>query len=551
MNEKVNVTINNKVYQYSKGKTLLEISKNFSSEFKFPILLAYIDNNLMELNNTVNEDCSIKFIDCLDRIGNRIYQKGLFFVLMYAINLLYGYKEKIKIRQSIDKAVSVETYFELTPEKLIDIKNKMQEIINNKMPIEKCYVKKSESIDYFLSINDEDKANTLKYNTNTFLNLYKLGEVYNYFYCDMPINTEVFTAFDLHFFDNRHLLLQFPVISLNGSIPDFVNHDNINNIYTEYEEYLERINVSSSSDLNKIVSEGEIEGLIRMDEVIANANLLNISKKIFDSKDKIKIILLGGPSCSGKTTTSRKLSMYLRIFGFNPRYLSIDDYFKARKETPKDEYGEYNFESLDALKIDEFNDHLTRLLKYEEVSVPTYNFITGLPEYNDKRLKLEEKDLLIIEGLHAINDELTKDIPQSAKFKIYISELTNLNIDNQNVISTTDVRLLRRIVRDARTRGYKAEETLKSWDSVRRGEEKYIFPYQNTADMIYDTALVYEIGVLKLFAEPLLYDVDASSPYYEEAKRLLNFLRMFLAIPTDVIPPDSILKEFIGKSFFE
>lgn len=549
--KQLKINIDNQEYMYEKGTSLLEISFDFQNKFSFPILAAYINNDLEELDTTINKDCTVRFIDVLDRAGNRIYKKTLAFTLMYAMYLLFGLDGKIKISHSIDKSVLIETSVDLIEEDISKIKNKVQELIDEKLPIKKVYVKRTDAMEYFSRMKDGVKTDSLKYNTNTFVNLYKLGDIYNYFFSIMPINISCLTKFDLTYIDCNHFVMQFPVVQLDGDIPKYIARDKVMDVFKEYDDYLKKINIFSSADVNKLVSKREIAGIIKLDEVIANNKLLTIAEKIAHRKNEIKIVLIAGPSSSGKTTTSRKLSMFLKSFGMNPKPLSIDDYFKSRKETPKDANGNYDFESINAIRIEEFNADLNDILLGKEVKIPTFNFVIGEPEYKGKTLKLEENDILIVEGLHAINDELTKTIASDKKYKIYVSELTSLNIDDENFVSTSDVRLLRRIVRDARTRGYTAETTISSWDRVREGEEKYIFPYQNDVDMVYNTALVYEIGVLKLYATPLLYDIKTTSPYYEEAKRLLNFLRMFLAIPSDMIPTDSIFREFIGNSFFE
>ena len=389
------------------------------------------------------------------------------------------------------------------------------------------------------------------YNINSYVYLYKLGNLYNYFYSALPINTSVFTIFDLVYIDKNNLVLQFPNNYKEGEMAEYKSHPQIMAVFDEYDDYLKKININSSADLNKLVSKGKINDIIRLDEIVANTKLLNIAKQIASKKDKIKIVIIAGPSSSGKTITSKKLSMFLRSFGFNPKPLSIDDYFKAKEDTPKGIDGEYDFEAITAVDLELFNNHLTKLLNNEEVSVPTYNFVKGICEYNNNVLKLEKDDILIIEGIHGLNEDLTKQIPSENKFKIYVAPLTDLNIDKQNIVSTSDIRLLRRIVRDAKKRGYNALNTIKNWEKVRQGEEQYIFPYQDSADCIYNTALVYEIGVLRLYVEPLLYEIDCNSEYYEQAKKLLNFLRLFLTIAPDYIPGDSILREFIGDSSFE
>lgn len=319
--------------------------------------------------------------------------------------------------------------------------------------------------------------------------------------------------------------------------------------FQEYREWAKIMKVENSVDLNRVISTGKISDLIRIDETLQSNRLLMLSRRINENKDKIKIVLLAGPSSSGKTTTSRKLCMFLQSFGLHPKVLSMDDYFVEREENPKDENGNPDYECLEAIDLKLFDSQLSDLLKGKEVTIPTFNFALGKKEYRDK-LTLQSDDIIVIEGIHALDPKILTNIPRENKFKIYISPLTELNMDNQNRISTTDNRLLRRIIRDNRTRGYDVEHTLRSWASVREGEEKYIFPYQDEADYTINSALIYEIGVLKTYVEPLLYSVPNDSPYYEEAKRLINFLRLFLPIPADDIPQDSILREFIGNGCF-
>ena len=320
------------------------------------------------------------------------------------------------------------------------------------------------------------------------------------------------------------------------------------NVFEEYRNWAKLLRISNSVDLNKIVSTGKIDELIRMNEALHNNNLLEIARQI-SQKDKIKIVLLAGPSSSGKTTTSKKICMYLKSFGLNPKVLSMDDYFKERVDTPKDKDGNYDFECLEAMDIKLFDKQIEALLSNKKVTIPRFNFITGKKEFSEE-LQLEQDDVLVIEGIHALDTGILTNIPRSRKYKIYISPLTQINLDEHNRISTTDNRLLRRIVRDNRTRGYTVEKTLEIWDSVRAGEEKYIFPFQDEADTTINSALIYELGVLKTYVEPLLYSVSNDSIYYEEAKRLLKFMRMFFPIPSDAVPQDSILREFIGNGCF-
>lgn len=544
----VNVKINDKTYIYKKGTTIEEVSRQFSINYKYPILISYVDNRLVELNKVLEKDCSLSFIDCSSRTGSRIYVKGLIFLLMCAIKELYGYNYSFKVCHSIDKGVRIRCLFDLTEEKLEEIKSKMRELVNSNLPIEKCIVKRKEAINYFKQTTNTSVAANYYYTTSNYVTLYKLSKMYGYFYSQMPVNTSVFTSFDLKYLGNNEFVLQYP--TSDGEIPSYVEHKKITEAFNKNYKSAKKLNIFTSSDINKIIAEGKINDIITLNEVIANNELLDLASQIAEKKDKVKVVLIAGPSSSGKTTTSRKLSMFLNTFGLNPKPLSLDDYFLPREKTPKLPNGDYDFESLRAIDIDLFNNQLRKLLNNEEVIIPTFNFKTGIPEFN-KSLKLNENDIIIIEGLHCLNEKLTKSIPRENKYKVYVSPLTDLNIDDYNMVSTSDNRLLRRIVRDNRTRGYTACHTIKTWDRVRDGEEKYIFPYQEEADFVFNSALIYEIGALRQYAEPLLYNIDINSPYYEEARRLLRFLNMFLVVPTENIPKESILREFIGGSYFE
>ncbi len=544
----VNVKINDKTYVYKKGTTIEEVSRQFSINYKYPILISYVDNRLVELNKVLEKDCSLSFIDCSSRTGSRIYVKGLIFLLMCAIKELYGYNYSFKVCHSIDKGVRIRCLFDLTEEKLEEIKNKMIELVNLNLPIKKCIVKRKEAINYFKQTTNTSVANNYYYTTSNYVTLYKLNNMYGYFYSQMPINTKVFKSFALKYLGNNEFVLQYP--TLNGEIPSYIEHKKITEAFNKNYKSAKKLNIFTSSDINRIIAEGKINDIITLNEVIANNELLDLARQIAEQSSRVKVVLIAGPSSSGKTTTSRKLSMFLNTFGLNPKPISLDDYFLPREETPKLPNGDYDFESLRSIDIDLFNNQLKKLLNNEEVIIPTFNFKTGIPEFN-KSLKLNDNDIIIIEGLHCLNEELTKSIPKENKYKVYVSPLTDLNVDNYNMVSTSDNRLLRRMVRDNRTRGYSAEYTIKTWSRVRDGEEKYIFPYQEEADFVVNSALIYEIGALRQYAEPLLYNIDINSPYYEEARRLLRFLNMFLVVPTENIPKESILREFIGGSYFE
>ena len=549
MIDTIEVTINGKKYNYTKDITLQEIYSEHQSEHKYPILLARVDNRLRNLSYQLKENCSIEFLDLTSSEGNRAHVNALTFILLYAVKKLFGKDANVIVQHSIDKGIYFITSFKLTEERLDKIKNEMKEIVKKDMPISKLTVDRIEAINYFKEVNDLVKADTLKYNTNNYITLYRLGNMYNFFYNLMPTSTSKAKDFDLTYINPNGLVLRFPTVYDNEKIPKYKHHENMFDVYTEYREWAKLMKVENSTDLNRIVSSGKINDLIRIDETLQSGRLLKVAKDINDKRDKIKVILLAGPSSSGKTTTARKLEMYLESFGLHPKALSMDDYFLNRNDTPKNEEGKYDFESLDALDLRLLDKQIASLLKGETIKVPTYNFSLGEKEYHEN-MQLEENDILIIEGIHALDDKISGNIARDKLFKIYVSPLTELNVDNHNRISTSDSRLLRRIVRDNRTRSYSVERTLSQWGNVRKGEEKWIFPYQDDNDAIINTAAIYEIGVLKTYVEPLLYSVDSDSLYYEDAKRLLNFLRLFLPISADCIPDDAIIREFIGGSYF-
>lgn len=544
----IEITIGKQRYQISNGVTLEEIASQFQNEFPYPILIAKVNNKLEELTKSITNPVNIEFLDLTSREGNRTHISGLAYVLIYAVKKLYGKTANAIIQHSLDKGIYIETNFKLNESKVAEIKKEMQSIIAADMPITKTTIDRMEAIEYFEKMNDPVKAGVMKYNTNSYVTLYRLGNYYNYFYNLMPISTGKLAAFDLTYIKDNGFLLQFPTVYIPDKIMPYQPHPGVFGVFKDYHDWGKTIKVENSVDLNRVVSSGKISDLIRIDEALQNNRLLKIASEINSKKD-IKIVLIAGPSSSGKTTTTTKLCMFLKSFGLNPKMLSMDDYFVERNETPLDEKGQPDYECLEAIDLKLFNTQLENLLKGEEVDIPTFNFVLGKKEYK-KKLKLEKDDIILIEGIHAINTNILTNIPRENKYKIYISALTELNIDEHNRVSTTDNRLLRRIIRDNRTRGYNVEHTLKTWVSVRRGEEKYIFPFQDEADFTLNTALIYELGVLKTYVEPLLYSVPYESPFYEEARRLINFLRLFLPIPADDIPRDSVLREFIGNGCF-
>ena len=549
MNDTIEVTINGEKYVYSKNITLQEIYKEHQEEHRYPIILARVNNRLRELSYKLTEDSTIDFLDLTCSQGNRAHVNGLTFVIIYAVKRLFGKDANIIVQYSVDKGIYFLTTFRLTEEKLASLKEEMQEIIKKDMPITKLTIDRLEAIDYFKKVGDTVKANVLKYNTDNYITLYRLGNIYNYFYNLMPTSTGKVKDFDLTYLNNNGFTLRFPTVHINDRIKKYEHHPHLFEAFKEFKDWGKLMGVQNAADLNRVVSSGKISDLIKIDETLQSNRLLNVAKDINALKSKVKVVLIAGPSSSGKTTTSRKLTMYLESFGLHPKAIGMDDYFVDRDETPKDKDGNFDFECLEAVDLKLFDSQIAALLKGENVKIPTFNFVAGVKEYK-RQMQLEENDILIIEGIHALDSKILTNIPREKKYKIYISPLTEINMDNHNRIGTTDNRLLRRIIRDNRTRNYPVERTLGQWPSVRDGEEKYIFPFQDESDATINSAAIYELGVLKTYAEPLLFSVETTSPYYEDARRLLKILRLFLPIPADAIPEDAVIREFIGGGYF-
>ena len=546
--EKVKVTYLGKSYMYPKDITLEDISKDFQDNYSETIIMAEVNGRPYELNYKVTDDVTVDFFDLTSPTGNRVYESGLIFVLEKAcLNML---NSEIEVKYSIDKGIYIKTYKKITKEDLDKVSREMKEIVKRNLPIQKNLVNRLEAIEYYKSTKSYDKVNVLKYSVNTNVNLYRLMDIYNYFFSYLPVSTGALKEFKLTYIDQNSFVLRYPNIYYLNKIPVYKHHDKLFNEFKKYDEWSEKLGIENVSSLNNKVTKGNVDDIVLLSENIQNNSLFKISETIYNNK-KLKLILLAGPSSSGKTTTSKKLELFLKGFGLNPIAISIDNYFVDRDKTPRLPDGSYDFESLNSINVELFNKNLKDLLNGKEVTLPVYNFITGKSELSDESIKLGEKEILIVEGLHALNEELTYSIDRKNKYKIYLCPLTVLSLDNHNRIRTTDNRLLRRIVRDNRTRGYSASDTLSTWSKVREGEEKYVFPFQDEADVIFNTSLIYELGVLKTYAEPLLYSVEESDPMYKEAVRLLNLLKNILPISNDYIPVDSIVREFIGGGYFK
>lgn len=534
---------NNKQIRVAKGTTYLEISK--SSIYKDTVLGVKKNNEIFSLSDKALEDETIEFFDSNSMNGAKIYKAGIKFILEVALKTVYPTAD-IHYLHSVPGGMLGEIKYGkmLTNEDISKIKREMANIIDQDIPFVKYNILKKEAIEFYENSLTPEKAANAKIYDNI-ITIYKLKDYLNYFYVPMPYSTKYIKSFELKYLNNNRIIILYPSNLTNGKLPEYVHHENIIKSFYEGQKWLKKLNTPYVSDLNELVSSGKIKGFIESCELNFTDQIKKASEEILRNNEK-RFIMIAGPSSSGKTTTTRVLGAYLRSKGYDPICISTDDYFVERENNPKDDKGAYDFECLQAIDIDLLNNDLIKLLKGEEVNVPIFNFVTGKKEYHNHVIKLKENSIILMEGLHSLNDDLTPYIPDRYKYKIYLSPFIPLNIDRHNYISTLDLRLIRRIIRDNRTRGHNVSNTIKSWQSVRNGEEKYIFPYTHQANFVINTALPYELGVLKVYAEPLLLSIDTDSEYYEEARRLLKFLRGFYSISSEYVSKNSILREFIG-----
>ena len=551
MQRMIKIECKNIIKEYPENTPLSEVANSFQSGYNFPIMVAKVDNVIEELTYNISKKCNIDFYDRSSTFGHTVYSHGVHFLMIVAMKKILGNDAEVIIQHSIDKGVYCEILNkEINKEIIKQIESKMYELVEQDYNFIKLSVSRKDAMDFFRKKKQFDKVNVFKYISNTYINLYRLDEYYDYFFSEMPYSTKVLDEFKLTYIKDNGFVLSYPSIHNPKYTEDYSHHKKIFDAFLDYTNMGKTIGISNAADLNGIVSLGKYNDVIQLAEANYNSQLAKTADIIYNKRNKIKIILLAGPSSSGKTTTARKLEVYLKARGFKTHSISTDDYFLNRVDTPKKPNGDYDFESLRAVDTDLFNKHLLKLLAGEKVLMPEYNFVLGEREYKSRTLQLSSDDIVIIEGIHALNPELTMAIANDNKFKIYISPLTQLNIDNHNRIHTSDTRRLRRIIRDNKYRGWNAADTLRNWKNILEGEEEYVFPYQNEADMIINSALIYELGVLKTYAEPLLFSVDEDDDVYPEAIRLINFLRNFLPIPSDDVPKESVLREFIGGSCF-
>lgn len=532
------------------GISLLELSKDYKDDYKSTIIAAKVNNDIKELTYYLNESSRVEFIDLTHEDGMRIYRRSLNFILIKAVNDIFPDK-KVIICHSISKGIycEIEGETELTVKEVEAIEKRMWELVEQKIPFIKKIMSLDDAKEMFKNIGRMDRYYAIQHRNKPYVTIYDCDGFEDYFYGYMVPDTGYLKDFQLKYYHSG-LIILYPQKETPNEIPAFKEQKKLFSIFKEYKNWVRILGAANVGSLNEIVKKGCINEIIRISEALHEKKIAQIADMIAFNEDKKKVILIAGPSSSGKTTFAKRLSIQLRVNGLRPVTVSLDDYFVNREKTPKDEDGEYDFEALEAIDIELFNKHLSKLIDGEEVDVPIFNFPKGSRENHTRKLKIDDDQLLIIEGIHGLNDQLTVSIPKSKKFKIYISALTSMNIDDHNRIPTTDTRFIRRIVRDHQFRGCSAINTINRWPSVRRGEEKNIFPFQEESDVMFNSSLIFELGVLKILAEPLLMEIDQSQPEYSEAKRLIEFLSNFLPIDSKEIPTNSIIREFIGGSCF-
>lgn len=546
------VTIGGEKKEYPAGISYWEIAKEYQDREDAPIILVTVGGKLRELHKHLKKDCTLGFVTTKDAIGHNAYVRSATFLLLKAIYDVAGKKnlEKTVVHYALGNGLyfTMEGGTALTEEFLSSVKRRMEELVKAELPIIKRSVGTDEAIALFHKHHMYDKEKLFRYRRVSRVNIYSIENFEDYFYGFMACHTGYVKYFDLQLYDEGFVLI-LPRKETPDKLDPFVPQDKIFSVQKESQEWGEKMDVATVGDLNDRLTREGVRSILLIQEALQEAKISDIAQQIKD-RGNVKFVMIAGPSSSGKTSFSHRLSIQLMAHGMRPHPIAVDNYFVNREDTPLDEFGEKNYECLEAIDVELFNQNMLALLSGEEVELPAYNFVTGKREYKGDYMKLGKEDILVIEGIHGLNDRLSYALPKESKFKIYISALTQLNIDEHNRIPTTDGRLIRRIVRDARTRGTSAKETIARWPSVRRGEEENIFPFQEQADVMFNSALVYELACLKVYAEPLLFGIGKNEPEYEEAKRLLKFFDYFVPVPSEEVPNNSLLREFIGGSCF-
>ncbi|MDU3802782.1 nucleoside kinase [Paraclostridium bifermentans] len=546
--ENINIKINNKNYEYPKNVALDIIAKDLSNEYKGIVTIGKIKNKLKDLNSTLDKNCDLELIDTTQPDGMRVYMRTLSLIFIKACEEIFN-GCKVTIEHSLSNGLYCEiknNKSEVTEEDIEKIKAKVKSIIESDLKIEKIVTNKSEAIKILKNNNKNAKAELLKYKEYEDVKLYKCGGYINHFYGHMLPSTSHVKTFDIKKWQSGVVILGSSKENKNEP-QNFVAQPKLSNIYKESEIWSELIGIDKVASLNEAIESKKYGEIISIVEALHEKKISQIADIIKENNKRV--ILIAAPSSSGKTSFAHRLSIQLKVNNLHPVPISLDDYFVDREDTPLDEFGNFDFESIYAIDLELFNSDLEKLLKGEEIKLPKFNFKTGKREFSGKTLKIEKDQPIILEGIHALNPMLTQSIDDKDKFKIYISVLTQINLDNHNRIPTTDLRLIRRIVRDYNFRGYSAEKTILNWWSVRRGEDKNIFPYQEEADIMFNSACLYELAVLKKYAKPLLEQIEDDNEAFIESNRILKFLQYFVELDDELdIPPTSIIREFIGGS---
>ena len=540
------IEYNGESFEVEKGKKVIDVLKE---ECTYKIIACLCNNEIKSLNHEIKEDTKIQLLDISTVDGMRIYIRGLLYIMSKAFEEIYP-KAKINVEYQLSNSMfcTIEN-MEVTDDVVNKIHNKMQEIIDKDIPIIKKRLTRKEAEEFYKKQDTQKGKLQLENNQRKYVSFYYCEDYFNYFYGVMPISTGYMKIYDLEKY-NEGFLIRYPSKKDITKVPVFKDNKKLLEALSDYEKIHRVLNVETLSKLNNYIKQGNSKNLSLLEEALHEKKISKIADKVAEKKH-VKMVLIAGPSSSGKTTFAQRLGLQLKLNGLRPVTISVDNYFVEREKTPIDENGKYDFEAIEAVDIELLNNHIERLLNGEEVEMPSFNFETGHKQYNGNKVKLGKEDIIVMEGIHCLNDRLTSQIPRNKKFKVYISALTVLNIDNFNRISTTDSRLIRRIVRDAKFRSYSAIHTLKMWNSVNNGEVKNIFPYQEEADAMFNTSLIYEISVLKKYALPQLEAIDNRSIEFAEAKRIREFLKYFEDIPDEVVPKNSLLREFIGGGDFE
>ncbi len=548
----VTVTINGEERQYQVGTTYEQIAADYKEQYDDTIALVIVDGKIQELMKKVVRDCEIQFLTLKNDAGHKAYVRT---AIMLMIKALYDVEareniEKIKVEFAIGQGYycSLKGNIKVDRTLVERLKVRMHQLVMENMPIEKKNYPMAEAIALFDRYGMEDKKKLFRYRRSSTINVYRLDDYYDYYYGYMLPSTGYVKYFEVISYENG-LMLLLPDKKEPKTLGYFEPREKLFHTLQTATDWGQKMRIDTVGDLNDQICQGNFSDLVLVQEALQERRIGEIAEDIVN-RGGVKFVMIAGPSSSGKTTFSHRLSIQLRTYGMNPHPIAVDDYFVNREQTPKDENGKYNFECLEAIDLKQFNQDMSDLLAGKTVELPSFNFKTGKREYKGNFKTLGEDDILVIEGIHGLNDKMSFSLPGESKYKIYISALTSLNVDEHNRIPTTDGRLLRRMVRDARTRGTSAKQTIAMWPSVRKGEEENIFPFQESADAMFNSVLIYELAVLKQFAEPLLFSIQEGEPEYYEAKRLLKFLEYFLGVSSEDLPKNSIVREFVGGSLF-